>query len=95
MLTTINTHKGLFKYNRLPFGISLAPSIFQRILETLLADIPRVSVYLDDILVSGVDEADHLQTLYTVLKRLVSWIYFEERKVSVWPKICHLPWSCH
>ena len=26
--TTINTHKGLFQYNRLPYGISSAPGIF-------------------------------------------------------------------
>lgn len=32
---TINTHKGLFVYNRLPFGVSSAPSIFQRTMETL------------------------------------------------------------
>ena len=25
---TINTHKGLFRYNRLPFGMSPVPSIF-------------------------------------------------------------------
>ena len=25
--TAINTHKGLFQYNRLPFGVSLAPGI--------------------------------------------------------------------
>ena len=62
-LTTINTHKGLFRYNRLPFGISSAPSIFQRTLEGLLAGIPRVSIYLDDILVSGISEKDHLATL--------------------------------
>ena len=30
---TINTHKGLFQYNRLPFGVSSAPSISQRIME--------------------------------------------------------------
>ena len=28
----INTHKGLFRYNRLPFGVSSAPGIFQRVM---------------------------------------------------------------
>ena len=32
----INTHKGLFRYTRLPFGISSAPGIFQRVMESLL-----------------------------------------------------------
>ena len=27
-LTTVNTHRGLFRYKRLPFGISAAPVIF-------------------------------------------------------------------
>ncbi len=29
-LVVINTHKGLFRYTRLPFGISSAPGIFRR-----------------------------------------------------------------
>uniref|UniRef100_A0A1X7UR22 Reverse transcriptase domain-containing protein n=1 Tax=Amphimedon queenslandica TaxID=400682 RepID=A0A1X7UR22_AMPQE len=51
-LTSINTHKVLFQYNRLPFGMTSA-SIFQQILETLLANIPQVHVYLNDTLVSA------------------------------------------
>ena len=29
-LLTVNTPWGLFRYNRLPFGVSVAPAIFQR-----------------------------------------------------------------
>ncbi|XGW34785.1 hypothetical protein V3C99_018643 [Haemonchus contortus] len=42
MYTTINTHKGLFEYTRIPFGIASAPAIFQRIMEETLAGIEGV-----------------------------------------------------
>ena len=61
----INTSRGLFRYNCLPFGVASAPSIFQLTMETLLQGIPHVSVYLDDILVTGASEADHLRN-YTI-----------------------------
>ena len=70
--TVINTHRGLFHFNRLPFGISSAPGIFQRTMENLLNGIPRVIVYLDDILVSGVSKEDHLHNLQLVFERLHS-----------------------
>ena len=70
--TVINTHRGLFRFNRLPFGISSAPGIFQRTMENLLNGIPCVIVYLNDILVSGVSKEDHLHNLALVLERLFS-----------------------
>ena len=66
----INTQKGLFRYTRLPYGISSAPGIFQKEMDNLLASIPGVVVYLDDILVTGATETEHLQSLEEVLKRL-------------------------
>ena len=68
--SVINTHRGLFRYNRLPFGIASAPEIFQRVMESLLSGIPGVIVYIDDILITGKTEADHLAALEEVLKRL-------------------------
>ncbi len=66
----INTHKGLFRYNRLPFGISSAPGIFQRTMESVLRSIPSVVVYMDDILVTGRTDAEHIGMLEKVLARL-------------------------
>ena len=67
---TVNTHRGLFRYNRLPYGISSAPAIFQRTMENISQDIPGVAVYLDDIILTGATKAKHLETLDLVLSRL-------------------------
>lgn len=69
-MTTINTHCRLFKYTRLPFGVALAPALFQKVMDTVLQDLPKVICYIDDILVTGSMEAEHLQNLEAVLKRL-------------------------
>ena len=69
-LTTINTSKGLFEFERLPFGVSSSPGIFQRIMEQLLQNIPMTVVYLDDILVTGRTNEEHDRNLATVLTRL-------------------------
>ncbi len=39
-------------------------------MEGLLQGIPRVTIFLDDILLTGKDDQEHLQTLAMVLKRL-------------------------
>lgn len=67
---TINTHKGLFQVNRLPFGVSSCPAIFQRLMESLVAGIPNVAAYLDDILLTGRSDQERLATLNQVLSRL-------------------------
>ncbi|KAL0150485.1 hypothetical protein M9458_054302 [Cirrhinus mrigala] len=69
-LLTINTHKGLFQYNRLPFGITSTPSLFQRAMDQILVGLPGVVCYLDDILVTGTDNESHLQNLDATLNRL-------------------------
>ena len=67
---TINTHQGLYVYNRLPFGVASAPALFQKIMDTTLQGISGVTCYIDDILVSSADEESHTQILEEVFSRL-------------------------
>ena len=66
---TINTHQGLYRYLRMPFGITPAPAIFQRTMDTILQDIPHVVCYQDDVLITGSNTDAHLKNLEEVLKR--------------------------
>ena len=61
--TTINTNRGLYQYNRLAFGISSAPVIFQRTVENILQNLPHTCVYLYDILFTGKTESEHVRNL--------------------------------
>lgn len=67
---TINTHLGLFNYMRLPFGVSSAPSIFQKFMDQVLQGIHSVVCFFDDMLVTGRDLQEHMKTLEEVLQRL-------------------------
>ena len=69
-LVVINTPLGLFRYNRMPFGIANAPAIFQRIIDQIIAGIPMCGAYLDDIIITEANETDHLSTIDKVLSRL-------------------------
>lgn len=71
-VVVINTHRGLYRYRRLPFGVHSAPAIFQRSMECILQGLPHVSVYIDDVLIAGRTVAEHLETLEAVLTRLES-----------------------
>jgi Reverse transcriptase (RNA-dependent DNA polymerase) len=53
-------------------GISLAPNIFQTIMQEILGDLNFVRVYIDDILIISTNGTfqDHMQKLKQVLQRL-------------------------
>uniref|UniRef100_A0A5S6R6A2 RNA-directed DNA polymerase n=1 Tax=Trichuris muris TaxID=70415 RepID=A0A5S6R6A2_TRIMR len=72
-LLTINTHRGLYRYNRLPFGVKSAPGIFQQIMDTMLAGLKGTVAYLDDVVVVGTTKEEHQKNLDAVLNRIAEF----------------------
>ncbi len=69
-LTAFVTHAGVFRYTRMPFGLSSAPSCFQKIMVSVLAGIPGVAIYLDDVVIHGPTTESHDERLSRVLAAL-------------------------
>ena len=67
---TVNTHRGLYQYQRLPYGVASAPAVWQRAIDQVLQGIPGVQCYLDDIIVTCRTREEHLKALDMVLERL-------------------------
>ena len=87
-LLTINTHRGLYRYTRLPFGITTAPSLWQRAMAQVLSGIPKVAYYIDDILITGRTRAEHIENLRMVLCRLREYgLKLKHSKCEFLPRI--------
>uniref|UniRef100_A0A1Y1N2I4 RNA-directed DNA polymerase n=3 Tax=Photinus pyralis TaxID=7054 RepID=A0A1Y1N2I4_PHOPY len=70
-LLSWSTHKGIYKIHRLPFGTKPACAIFQQIIEKTLQGCLGCVVFLDDIVVTGGDDRQHLENLKVVFQRLL------------------------
>ncbi|KAG1956975.1 retrotransposable element [Pimephales promelas] len=70
-LTAFVTHAGVFRYTRMAFGLSSAPSCFQKVMSTILAGIPGVAVFLDDIVIHAQDIETHNKHLQRVAQALL------------------------
>jgi len=75
-LTAFITGSGMFRWNRLPFGLKGAPSYFQfHMQNSVFAGLIGVCcfVYIDDIIVFGATWVEYLKNLELVLNRLRDW----------------------
>lgn len=72
-LLTVNTHRGLFRFRKLPFGISSAPFAFQSAMDKVLQGLEGTYSYLDDILVVGSSYQDAVIKTEATLQRLLEY----------------------
>ena len=84
--TAFITHKGLYEFKRMPFGLCNASAVFQRAMNKVLA--PFIGkfcvVYIDDVVVysqTPEEHSDHLRQIFTAL---------QENGVKLKPTKCHL-----
>ena len=81
-LTAFPTHLGLMEFCRMPFGLSTACATYIRLMRILLAGLPNVSFYFDNIFVYSKDWTTHLEALRGVLQRM------REHHLTIKPSKC-------
>ena len=69
-LTAFTTHRGLYEYLSMPFGLANAPGYFQRFMNEIFWDLLEkgVVIYIDDILIYTHTQAEHDALVREVLK---------------------------
>jgi uncharacterized membrane protein len=84
--TAFATHRGLFQFKCMPFGLANSPATFERLMEVVLSGLQweRCLVYLDDVIVFGKTLQEQLTNLTTVFTR------FREANLKLKPKKCAL-----
>jgi len=87
--TGFKTRYGPYEYTVMPFGVTNAPSVFQRHLINILAEkIDRgVVVYIADILIYSKTEEEHIELVRWVLQRLTE----NNLCINIYKSLFHVP----
>lgn len=70
------------------FGISCAPELFQKVMESIIAGLKGVVVYLDDLLVTGSTQEEHDERLEKLLLRLASYGILLNKEKCIFNATC-------
>ena len=66
------TRRGCYRYTVMPFGMTCAPSVFQRLMDCVLSGLSYITclVYLDDIIIFSRTFDEHITRLDEVFERI-------------------------
>lgn len=82
-LCSFNSPYGSYKFNRLAFGLNLAPEWFQKINEKYFGDIEGVTVYFDDLIIAANSYEAHDKILSKVVQRATEQnVKFNKKKIQ-------------
>lgn len=87
--TAFRSHRGLYQFRRMPFGLRNGPSIFQRVMQGILTPYLWIFslVYINDIVVYLKMFEDHIQHLDQVLQAV------KDSGITLSPTKCHFFYS--
>ena len=69
--TAFACHRGLFQFNRMPFGLSNAPAVFQELMNIVLQECEHFAIaYLDDVLIFSKTPQEHLRHIQIVFRKI-------------------------
>ena len=68
LLTTFNTHRGRFCFVHLPFRLTCAQDIFQRVMDQILDHCEGAIRITDNIIIHGKYDAEHDRRLHKLMK---------------------------
>lgn len=67
--TSFVTHSGQFQFLKVPFGLCISPSVFQRFINTVFKDLilsGQLLLYMDDLIIPAKDEEENIERLKSV-----------------------------
>ncbi|MFM7683209.1 MAG: reverse transcriptase domain-containing protein, partial [Bacteroidota bacterium] len=74
---------GIYKFNRISFGLSNAPAYFTQVMSKILSGAENVANFIDDIIIFSKNEQEHLIHLENVFKKL------SENNITLNPEKCN------
>jgi hypothetical protein len=86
-VTTIATHRGLFRFKKMPFGLIGAPATYTRMMRQLLEKMENIHNYMDDCLVHTAGWKLHLDTMRQFFQRV------REAALTLRPTKCAIGYS--
>ena len=83
-LLCINTHRRLYKFERLAFGVKVVPAIFQQVLDTMLGELDFMITYLDDILINSKTMEEHWGHVHKAISQIQDYGFkIKENKCDI------------